>query len=127
MEIRQKVRLEKQDNGTTKYEIMYYGDATSYLREAEVARQKEQALRANKKNEYKRVASVDWATAMRIKQEHGVDPFNLRTPAETRKYLRILQRDFPKYLTTNKRVYRPPAAGGRGRTKFASIPSECLK
>lgn len=121
----QKVILDRQDDGKIKYEVMYYADATPYLKEAEKHRHKEEQLRVNKKNEYKRVASVDWATAMRIKAEHGVDPFNLRTPAETRKYLQVLQRDFPKYLTTNKKVYRPPAPKGPG--KFADIPAECLK
>jgi hypothetical protein len=130
MEQRQKVILDKQSDGSVRYEIKYYDDATPYLNHAKRERDKEAALRANKKSEYKKMASVDWATAMRIKAEHGVDPFNLRTPEDTRKYFRILQRDYPQYLCTNKRVYRPPAPKPKtvgGREKFANIPAECLK
>ena len=129
---RQKVLLDRQSDGSIRYEVMYYDDATPHLEAAKRERDKELALRANKKSEYKKMASVDWATAMRIKAEHGVDPFNLRTPADTRKYFQILQRDYPQYLCTNKRVYRAPApkkvekaVGGRGRNSFAKIPSEC--
>jgi hypothetical protein len=127
---RQKVLLDRQDDGKIKYEVLYYEDATPLLAETRRERDKEQVLRANKKSEYKKMASVDWNVAMKIRAEHGVDPFNLRTPADTRKYFQILQRDYPQFLCTNKRVYRPPAPKPKtvgGRDLYAKIPAECLK
>lgn len=121
--MQEKVLLRKRTDGKYDYHIKYVENAAPHLKAAEIAREKETILRANKKNEYKQVASVPWTVAMQIKAQHGVDPLNLKTPQETRKYLAILQRDYPKFLTTNKRVSRPITGG---RESYAHIPKECL-
>lgn len=109
----------------TKYNVTYATDLGPHLAAAKLDREKELTLRA-KKTEYKKVASIDFTLAMKIRAETGVDPLNLRTPADTRKYLQILQTQYPHLLTTNKKVWRPmPAKKGAGR--FANIPAECLK
>lgn len=121
--MQEKILLQKRTDGKYDYRVQYLENAAPALKAAEIAREKEATFRANKKNEYKQVASVPWTVAMKIKDEHGVDPLNLRTPQETRKYLAILQRDYPKFLTTNKRVSRPITGE---RKPFAHIPKECL-
>lgn len=120
----EKILLQKRTDGKYDYRVQYLENAGPHLRAAEVAREKESTLRANKKNEYKQVASVPWTVAMKIKDQYGVDPLNLRTPEETRKYLQVLQRDYPKFLTTNKKVYRP--IKNPERDSYAHIPKGCL-
>lgn len=109
----------------TKYSITYAADLGPHLAAAKLDREKEASLRT-RKTEYKKIASIDFTLAMKIRAETGVDPLNLRTPAETRKYLQILQTQYPHLLATNKKVWRPvPAKKGAGR--YANIPTECLR
>jgi hypothetical protein len=110
----------------TKYSVTYAADLGPHLAAAKLDREKELTLKANKRSEFKKVASIDFTLAMKIRAETGVDPLNLRTPADTRKYLQILQTQYPHLLTTNKKVWRPTAPK-KGAGRFANIPAECLR
>jgi hypothetical protein len=123
------LELEFRRDGKIGYKLRRQNNAAPMLKYAEQGREKEEYFGLRKDTNYYRVSAVDWNVVQKIKAEHGVDGLNLRTPQETRKYLQILQRDYPRFLTTNKKVYRAPtkSSGPRGRPKFASIPAECLK
>jgi hypothetical protein len=103
---RTQIEIEKAGRGRVKVTGRHVEDARPALQEAAQGREAE-AAGLRKGAEYYRVASIPFTLAMRIKAEDGVDPLNLRTPAETRQYLQILQTKYPQFLTTNKKVWRP--------------------
>lgn len=98
--------LEKGSFGRVRVRGQYVEDATPALNLAEQGRRQEEQLRQNKRSEYKRMAVIPMTLALKIKAEHGVDPLRLRSKADTEKYLRVLQTYYPKFLTTNRSVYR---------------------
>jgi hypothetical protein len=104
----------ERNGGKLKVSGQYVEDASPILVDCSVARAKEEQLRIRKDAEYRRIASIPFTLALKIKAEHGVDPLRLKTKADTQKYLAVLQRHYPKFLTTNKRVSRP-----RERVRFA--------
>jgi hypothetical protein len=104
---RTQFRIDKRDDGRYDVAGQYVEDAAPFLLDTSIARAKEEQLRQVKGNEYKRIASIPFTLALKIKAEDGVDPLNCRTPADTRKYLQVLQTKYPQFLTTNKKVWRP--------------------
>lgn len=98
---------EKKDRRAS-FGLVYEVDASPHIRAAEVARAKEAQLKRNKNSQMKHVAKLDWVTIMKIKKDYGLDATNCKGPLESKRLMQILQREYPKLLTTNQKVYRAP-------------------
>lgn len=94
--------------GRVKFQIQHFSDPEPALRTAALQRQLE-ADRLNKKNEIRPQARLDIVTVMDIRRRYGIDAMNVK-PDQEKRFWQILQTEFPKFLTTNKKVYRAPRA-----------------
>jgi hypothetical protein len=92
--------------GRVKYSIQHFSDIRPSLELAAQRRELEEA-HLNKKNEIRPQATLDWTVVFAIRQKYGIDPLKIR-PDQEAKFWQILQTEYPRCLTTNKKVYRAP-------------------
>ena len=69
-------------------------------------REYEETFGLKKNAEMVRVASLPYVVAMKIKQDHKIDPLNLHGEKEHQKLLQVIQSEYPHLMTTNKRIHR---------------------
>lgn len=90
--------------GKVEYQVQHKMDVGPMLRSAEVMRAREEvALRKN--DQWRPQARLDWVTVMNIKQKYGIDATNVK-PDQEQRFWQIVQSEYPKMLTTSKKVYR---------------------
>lgn len=112
-----KAQIDKDEKtGKVAYQITHSMDATPALEAALKARKLEED-RLNKKNEIRPQARLPMTEVMNIKRRYGIDPLNVKPDQETR-FWQILQTEYPRFLSTNKKVYRVP----RLREKIRFMP-----
>lgn len=100
--------------GKRRFRIRHANDPKPYLEYAQREREREETFRQNKKSEMRHLASIDYVTCMNIKSKYGIDVFNMG-PNDGKALRYILQTEYPKLLTTNKKVFRKGAKGAKGQ------------
>jgi len=90
--------------GKVRYQVTHAQDVAPYLRKAELQRQAEEAF-TTRRNEVRPNASIPLVVAMEIRQKYGIDVWNITDENEER-FWQIMQTEYPKFLTTNQKVYR---------------------
>lgn len=93
--------------GKIHYQVSHFMDANPVLRSTELSRAREE-VQLNKRNELRPQARLPFTEVLNIRQRYGIDAMNIR-PDQEKAFWKIMQREYPKFLTTNKRVYRPPS------------------
>lgn len=99
--------------GRVRYRVQH---ASNYMAALELARKRRELEESFllKKNEVRPQATLDWVTIIEIRKKYGIDALKVR-PDQEEKFWQVLQTEYPKCLTTNKKVYRTP----KRRIRFA--------
>lgn len=99
--------------GRVRYSIQHFRQQAEADKLLEVtARKRElEESQLNRKNEIRPQATIDMLAVMEIRQKYGIDALNVK-PDQEKRFWQILQTEYPRCLTTNKKVYRP-AAGSK--------------
>lgn len=90
--------------GPVNFRLTHASDAKPALDGAAIARERE-SRGIKQGSEIRPQARLTHGVVHAIKVKHGIDALNVK-PDQEAKFWRILQTEYPRLLTTNKKVYR---------------------
>jgi hypothetical protein len=100
------VQLDKQENGKVKYRIEHTQNAEALLKSAEQFRHREQAMRRDKTAQMHHFARLSPVQILELREKHKLDILKPMSTSERKRLHYIVQTEYERLMTTDKRLVR---------------------
>lgn len=104
--IRERVRLERTEEGKVRYRIEATQDSEALLKSAERFRHREQALAKNPDAQMHHYARLSSLQVLELREKHKLDILKPMSTSERKRLHYIIETEFSRLKTTDKRVFK---------------------